>query len=243
MVSRLEGLSVSRIFMSHSSRDNREAVALREWLSEQLPELANEIFLDISVHTGLRTGQRWKKAFRKANDRCEAVICQEIEVTGVGPEGFVWPPTCEPDRAPYRAWDRFEVIDAGVFFGRDGAIVLGTDVLRQMRQSGLMSLLVVFGPSGSGKSSFLRAGLIAATASEDRTVQVRVAPPIPSDPARRRFLITRQVRPTLMSSPRRIADHHMCGSRSRFAAVGGFSSASISQQGKIFRNAPARYLR
>jgi hypothetical protein len=234
---------VSRIFTSRSSRDNREAVALREWLSEQRPELANEIFLDISAHTGLRTGPRWKKAFRKANDRCEAEICQEIEGSGVGAEGFVWRPRGDPDRAPYRVWAPFEAIDAGVFFGRDGAIALGTDVLRQMRQSGLKSLLVEFGPSGSGKSSFLRAGLIPATASDDRTVQVRVALPIPSDPARRRFLTTRTGRPTLMSSPRRIADDHMCGSRSRFAAVGGASSGPISQQGEIFRSHPARYPR
>jgi hypothetical protein len=229
----LEGAFVSRIFVSHSSRDNRESVALREWLSEQRPDLANEILLDISAHTGLRTGQRWKKALRKTNDRCEAVICQEIEGSGVGPEGFVWPPRSDPDRAPYRVWDPFEAIYAGVSFGRDGAIVLGTDVLREMRQSGLTSLSVVFGPSGSDKSSFLRARLIPTTASDDRTVQMRVALPIPSDHVRRRFLTTRTGRPTLMSSPRRIADDRMCGSR----------SISMSQQGKIFRSAPARYPR
>jgi hypothetical protein len=111
------------------------------------------------------------------------MICQEIEGSRVGPEGFLWPPRGDPDRAPYRGWDPFKAIDAGVFFGRDGDIVVETDVLRQMR-----SLFVVFGPSASGTSSFLRAGLIPATASDDdRTVQMWVARPIPSDPARRRF--------------------------------------------------------
>ena len=57
---------MSRIFMSHSGRDKREAVALRQWLSEQRPELANEIFLDIDPQTGLRPGQRWKEALRQA---------------------------------------------------------------------------------------------------------------------------------------------------------------------------------
>jgi hypothetical protein len=51
---------VSRIFMSHASRYSRQAVALKQWLAEQRPELANEIFLDIDPQTGLRLGQQWK---------------------------------------------------------------------------------------------------------------------------------------------------------------------------------------
>jgi WD40 repeat protein len=91
-----------------------------------------------------------------------------IEGTGVGPENFVWPPAEDPQRAPYRGWEPFENIDAGVFFGRDAAIVRGLDELRAMRLSGLRSLFVVLGPSGSGKSSFLRAGLIPRLQREDR---------------------------------------------------------------------------
>ena len=56
----------------------------------------------------------------------------------------------------------------GVFFGRDAAIVRGLDELRTLRLSGLKSLFVVLGPSGSGKSSFLRAGLIPRLQREDR---------------------------------------------------------------------------
>ena len=47
---------MSRIFLSHSSRDNRQAVALKQWLAEQRPELANEIFLDIDPESGLQAG-------------------------------------------------------------------------------------------------------------------------------------------------------------------------------------------
>ena len=36
---------VSRVFLSHSSRDNRQAVAVKAWLIEQDPGLAEEIFL------------------------------------------------------------------------------------------------------------------------------------------------------------------------------------------------------
>ena len=73
---------------------------------------------------------------------------------------------------PYRGWEPFEDIDAGVFFGREAAIVLGADELRAMRNSGVKSLFVVLGPSGSGKSSFLRAGLIPRLQRDDRHFRV-----------------------------------------------------------------------
>ena len=38
---------VSRVFLSHSSRDNRQAVAVKAWLIEHEPGLAEEIFLDL----------------------------------------------------------------------------------------------------------------------------------------------------------------------------------------------------
>jgi WD40 repeat protein len=245
---------VSRIFLSHSSADSRQAVALKQWLSQQRPELANEIFLDIDPQTGLRLGQQWKGQLFRSNSRCESVIClvshswdasseckteyrtaeglgkqilvarleevgdtgvtsawqrcdlfsegaqteiavpagppvsfntaalhqlrKALEGTGVGPHNFVWPPTDDPKRVPYRGWDPFEDIDAGVFFGRDAAIARGLDELRAMRfgllaqLSGLKSLFVVLGPSGSGKSSFLRAGLIPRLQREDRSFVV-----------------------------------------------------------------------
>jgi WD40 repeat protein len=241
---------VSRIFVSHSSKDSREAVALKFWLSELRPELANEIFLDIDPDTGLRLGEQWSRQLFTSNSRCEYVVCllshhweqsheckteyrtaeglgksiiiarlQElghtditshwqrcdlfaegeqttIEVTGgpairfntaallqlrravegagVGAENFVWPPSEDPNRAPYRGWQPFEDIDAGVFFARDAAIAQGLDELRALRfrelarMSGLKSLFVVLGPSGSGKSSFLRAGLIPRLHRDDR---------------------------------------------------------------------------
>lgn len=66
---------MSRIFMSHSSRDSRPAVAVKAWLIEHEPGLAEEIFLDLDPHTGIRPGERWKEALLKANTRCEAVVC------------------------------------------------------------------------------------------------------------------------------------------------------------------------
>lgn len=194
---------MSRIFLSHASADNRAAVALKEWLIEQRPELANEIFLDIDVESGLHVGGRWKGQLFESASRCEAVIClvspnwarsheckveyrfaegmgkqilvarladagddditaewqrcdlfadgsrtdievpggpparfntaalyqlrKAIEGSGIGAHNFVWPPKEDPDRAPYRGWEPFEAVDAGVFFGRDAAIAGGLD--------------------------------------------------------------------------------------------------------------------
>lgn len=61
--------------VSHSSKDNRQAHALRGWLVAQDPPLANEIFLDTDSDTGLKPGAKWKSQLVSANSRCEAVIC------------------------------------------------------------------------------------------------------------------------------------------------------------------------
>ena len=66
---------MSRVFLSHSSRDSRQAIAVKAWLIEQEPGLAEEIFLDLDPHTGIRPGERWRQALQQANTRCEAVIC------------------------------------------------------------------------------------------------------------------------------------------------------------------------
>src|ERR1700739_1672082 len=67
--------------------------------------------------------------------------------TGIAPEHFEWPPNTDLKRSPYRGVNPLEDLDAGLFFGRDAAIVLGMDELRAMRLAGLKSLFVVLGPS------------------------------------------------------------------------------------------------
>ncbi|MFD0209925.1 PQQ-binding-like beta-propeller repeat protein [Streptomyces hirsutus] len=56
--------------------------------------------------------------------------------------------------APYRGLARFETGDSALFFGREQLTTDLVDLLRRCR------FAAVFGPSGSGKSSLLRAGLI-----------------------------------------------------------------------------------
>ena len=62
---------MSRIFLSHSSKNNAEALALREWLASQG---WNDVFLDIDPVRGLVAADRWQKALNNAIGRCRAVI-------------------------------------------------------------------------------------------------------------------------------------------------------------------------
>jgi WD40 repeat protein len=64
-----------RIFISHSSLEDRQATALKRWLVQQDPPLANEIFLDSDRRTGIRPGKRWKDELQRVMQQCEAVIC------------------------------------------------------------------------------------------------------------------------------------------------------------------------
>jgi hypothetical protein len=206
---------VLRIFISHKREDSREAVALKQWLAEQRPELADEIFLDIDPNTGLELGWEWKEQLVLRNSLCEWLIClvsgrwiasreclmeyhfadrsgkriliagledlsdddwreaghpsgdftsawqrcdlfaagdqtaidvearppvvgagppvrfntaalyqirRAIEGTGIGPDNFRWPPSDDLKRAPYRGWEPFEDIDAGVPAGGQGLL-------------------------------------------------------------------------------------------------------------------------
>ena len=61
---------MARLFISHSSNDNVEALAFQRWL------IANgwkeeDIFIDLD---GIGAGERWREKLRKANAACEAVI-------------------------------------------------------------------------------------------------------------------------------------------------------------------------
>ena len=44
---------MSRVFLSHSSRDNRHAIALKRWLEQAEPGLAGEIYLDLALPSNL----------------------------------------------------------------------------------------------------------------------------------------------------------------------------------------------
>src|ERR1700753_1506192 len=62
---------MSRIFLSHSSKDNASAVALRDWLSAQGWD---DVFLDLDPHRGIAAGDKWERSLNQAALRCEAVL-------------------------------------------------------------------------------------------------------------------------------------------------------------------------
>jgi WD40 repeat protein len=62
---------MSRIFLSHSSKNNDSAVALRDWLAAQGWD---DVFLDLDPGRGIAAGDRWERALNQAALRCEAVL-------------------------------------------------------------------------------------------------------------------------------------------------------------------------
>src|SRR6185312_15567500 len=62
---------MSRLFISHSSTNNAEAVAICDWLAR---EGWNEVFLDLDAERGIKAGERWERALNEAASRCEAVL-------------------------------------------------------------------------------------------------------------------------------------------------------------------------
>ena len=62
---------MARLFISHSSRNNDKAVAVRDWLAANG---WNDVFLDLDPERGIVAGQRWKEALQQAASRCEVVL-------------------------------------------------------------------------------------------------------------------------------------------------------------------------
>ena len=62
---------MSRIFLSHSSVNNAQAVGLCDWLAT---EGWDDVFLDLDPERGIAGGERWERALNEAASRCEAVL-------------------------------------------------------------------------------------------------------------------------------------------------------------------------
>ncbi|MYZ36742.1 helix-turn-helix domain-containing protein, partial [Streptomyces sp. SID4917] len=124
---------------------------------EQLPTLP--VVLAYAAACGGNDGE-WETRWREASVEAAALTAEN------GTE------TTDP---PYRGLARYETGDSGQFFGRKQ---LTEDLMSLLRRE---RFAAVFGPSGSGKSSVLRAGVIPALQhSEDgsaRLAAIRVLTP------------------------------------------------------------------
>ena len=215
---------MSRIFLSHSSLNDTEAIEIRDWIEAN--GWAGEVFLDLDPERGLVAGVKWEAALKQAVHRCEAVLpliskewlaskwclsevgtarllgkhiipilIDDTEISALSadmtseqivdrkgdpqwetrlkeglkranldPQTFYF----EEGRRPYPGLMALTEKDAAIFFGRDAQIVRGLDRLRALKSGGIERLMVILGASGSGKSSFLRAGLWPRLERDDR---------------------------------------------------------------------------
>lgn len=62
---------MARIFLSHSSANNADAIALSDWLTG---EGWDDLFLDLDPTRGIAAGERWERKLHEAANRCEAVL-------------------------------------------------------------------------------------------------------------------------------------------------------------------------
>jgi TIR domain len=65
---------LSRLFISHSSKNDDRAIAVRDWLVREGWSGPDDIFLDLDPNRGIAAGQRWATALEEAATRCEAVL-------------------------------------------------------------------------------------------------------------------------------------------------------------------------
>ncbi len=64
------GVQLPRLFISHSSKDNVQAIAFQNWLTLNGWSL-EDVFIDLH---SIGAGERWRETLRRANASCEAVI-------------------------------------------------------------------------------------------------------------------------------------------------------------------------
>ncbi|HKY40854.1 MAG TPA: TIR domain-containing protein [Polyangiaceae bacterium] len=89
-----------------------------------------------------------------------------LERVGIAPRSAAF------GQAPYPGLLPFEEANAGLFFGRDEEIQRAVEAVTRAAQFGDPRLVVLFGPSGVGKSSLLRAGLLPRLRQDSRLVLV-----------------------------------------------------------------------
>lgn len=126
-----------------------------QWQIVRLKGEPAERFLTVHPLTGIQSPVHIAEAGLKS-------LRRGLEKAGIGTASFeLQPDGDEPTgwRAPYRGLEALEPEDAAVFLGRDADIVRGIDMLRGLAAQKAPRLLAILGASGTGKSSFLRAGL------------------------------------------------------------------------------------
>jgi WD40 repeat protein len=109
-----------------------------------------------------QAGWRLGEAARRASaERAEWLAAEDDLVAGIVELQAVRErtrPARDRSESPFKGLESFEIADADLFFGRERLVA---DMLARLSGARLMGIV---GPSGSGKSSVLRAGLLASLA-------------------------------------------------------------------------------
>lgn len=110
-------------------------------------------------------------------------LLRGLKRAGLDPrDSFAW----DPQRPPYPGLLSFQRADAAVFFGREQDVSRVMNAVEHMRRHGEPRLAVVLGPSGSGKSSLVRAGVLPRLGKDRERWRVlsllRPGAPLPKPP-------------------------------------------------------------
>jgi formylglycine-generating enzyme required for sulfatase activity len=204
---------MSRIFVSHSSKDVEPTLQIRDWLRDD--QGFESFFLDSDPDDGLTAARNWENQLLKRLRFCRIFLAvvttnwieskwcfaeysharargkpiflvkhetcelppelsteQHVDLTSNRSEGLQLLArslreadadprslyALTPDRPVFPGLLSFEEQDAAVFFGRDEAVDACLARLEGLQLTG--GLLLLLGPSGSGKSSLLNAGVL-----------------------------------------------------------------------------------
>jgi WD40 repeat protein len=133
------------------------AVATLTAILEETPTPLSVVVPAISASLQRIVGRCLEKA---PEDRITSAhdLAVALEAIQAEPAGAALVPVLE-ERSPYPGLRSFREEDASCFFGREGEIEALWARLRERR------LLAVIGPSGAGKTSFVRAGVVATRLS------------------------------------------------------------------------------
>jgi WD40 repeat protein len=124
-------------------------------LARSLGKPVFPIRLEAGVRLGLLSDVQWIDLVE--GETAFARLRAGLRRAGLDPaDSFAWDPT----RSPYPGLESFSGDDAAVFFGRDHEIARLLELLQPTLQHGAGRFVALVGPSGSGKSSLLRAGLL-----------------------------------------------------------------------------------
>jgi WD40 repeat protein len=104
---------------------------------------------------------------KQAQRRPEAAVIREVVTRLLHPQAAA---AVEDDRSPFVGLRHFEEQDAALFFGREGEVGAFVERLRGE------AVLSITGPSGAGKTSFIRAGVLPRLREQGRWTALHIRP-------------------------------------------------------------------